>query len=282
MRPTSTRISVLGPLEVTVAGRRVALPAKQRTLLAILALHANRPVAPDRLVEAIWGQDASPGVARTLQSHVFQLRRALAGGTGAHGDRLRIATDHGGYRLEVDPAAIDANAFMGLFQAARADEADARCAATLLTEALAQWRGPRVADVGDEPAAMAEAQQLEELRVSAIEHLARIRIAQGEHEQAVPDLRRAVAEAPYSEQLWASLMLALARSGRRAESLIAYRHAQEALRRELDIEPGRVLQDLALRIRDESIAPAAAHDGGRPAVHATTARGARDARIPVS
>ena len=85
---------------------------------------------------------------------------------------------------------------------------------------------------------MAEIQQLEWLRLAAVEDLARLRLALGEHEQLIPELRRAVAEAPYNEQLWASLMIALARCGKRAEALIAYQHARDALHAELDIEPG--------------------------------------------
>src|SRR6476661_7294753 len=188
-------ISVLGPLQVTVAGRNVALPAKQRTLLAILALQVNRVVPQHRLIEAGWGEDASSGLTKTLQSHVFQLRRALS-----------LSDD-----------------------AADAADCEPRIAVALLERALGLWRGPDVADVGDEPAVRAEIQQLEWLRLSAIEDLARLRLALGEHEQVVPELRRALAEAPYNEQLWASLMIALARSGKRAEALIAFQQARAAL-----------------------------------------------------
>jgi DNA-binding SARP family transcriptional activator len=242
-------ISVLGPLRVSVAGRPVALPAKQRTLLAILAFQANRVVPQDRLIEASWGVDASPGIAKTLQSHVFQLRRALgrAGDIGAC--EPRIVTDEGGYRLQADPAAIDAKVFVALLETARSAGTETRSTVAGLQRAVALWRGPGVADVGEEPAAMAEIQQLEWLRLAAVEELARLRLALGEHEQLVPELRRAVAEAPYNEQLWASLMIALGRCGKRAEALIAFQHAGDALRAELDIEPGRELRDLAQQLR---------------------------------
>src|SRR6476469_289987 len=246
-------ISVLGPLQVTVAGRSVALPAKQRTLLAILALQVNRVVPQHRLIEAGWGEDASPGLTKTLQSHVFQLRRALSlsdDAADAADCEPRIVTDAGGYRLEADAGSVDAKVFVRLLEAAHAVDADPRTAVALLERALGLWRGPDVADVGDEPAVRAEIQQLEWLRLSAIEDLAHLRLALGEHEQAVPELRRALAEAPYNEQLWASLMIALARSGKRAEALMAYQRAKVALHAELDIEPGRELQDLARRMRE--------------------------------
>jgi DNA-binding SARP family transcriptional activator len=267
-------ISVLGPLGVAVAGRPVALPAKQRTLLAILALQADRTVPHERLIEAMWGQDASAGLLKTLQSHVFQLRRALAAGGEAGDCEPRVVTDAGGYRLEADPAAIDAKVFLALLQAARAPGAEADGSVALLRRALALWRGTRVAEVGDEPAAMAEVQQLEWLRQAAVEDLARLRLSLGEHESLVPDLRRAVAEAPYNEQLWASLMIALARCGKRAEALIAYQDARDALRAELDIEPGRELQELALGLREGTLPgrPADAVPGTTAVVAATPSR----------
>jgi DNA-binding SARP family transcriptional activator len=242
-------ISVLAPLQVSVAGRPIALPAKQRTLLAILAFQANRTVPQDRLIEASWGEDASSGIAKTLHSHVFQLRRALsqAGDLGAC--EPRIVTDLGGYRLQADPSAIDANVFMALVEAARAAGSGSRTTVAHLRQAVALWRGPGVADVGDEPGAMAEIHQLEWHRLGAIEDLARLRLALGEHEQLIPELRRAVAETPYNEQLWASLMIALGRCGKRAEALMAFQHARDALRAELDIEPGSELRDIARRLR---------------------------------
>ena len=270
-------ISVLGPLQVTVGGRPVALPAKQRTLLAVLAFHVNRAVPQHRLVEAGWGEDASAGLVKTLQSHMFQLRRALAD-EAAVGEP-RIVTDAGGYRLEADPACVDARLFMRLLEAARSDGSEPCTTIALLQRALGLWRGPGVADVGDEPAVLAEIQQLEWLRLSAVEDLARLRLAIGEHELVVPELRRALAETPYNEQLWASLMVALARCGKRAEALIAFQHARAALRVELDIEPGRELQELALRLREgERVDTVAVGSPGPPPALAT-ASGTREATI---
>ena len=257
-------ISVLGPLRVAVAGQAVALPAKQRTVLAVLAFQANRVVPQDRLIEATWGSDAPLGLAKTLQSHVFQLRRAISRGGATAACEPRIVTDGGGYRLEADPSAIDATVFMGLLGTARAAGAEARSTVVDLQRAVALWRGPGVADVGDEPAALAEIQQLDWLRLAAVEDLARLRLALGEHEQLIPELRRAVAEAPYNEQLWASLMIALGRCGKRAEALIAFGHARDALRAELDIEPGQELRQIAQRMRAGTFLDAASAPASGP------------------
>ena len=69
---------ILGPLEVLAGGRAVALPgAKPRAVLAVLLLHANRPVSAERLALALWGEDAPATATKTVQVHVSRLRRAL-------------------------------------------------------------------------------------------------------------------------------------------------------------------------------------------------------------
>ena len=48
---------ILGPLEVSRAGRAVPLGGpRQRAVLALLLLEANRVVSLDRLAEDIWGK----------------------------------------------------------------------------------------------------------------------------------------------------------------------------------------------------------------------------------
>ncbi len=249
---TVMRISVLGPPRLTVGDRQVPLPAKQAILLAILALQPHRTVSTDRLIEALWGEDAPPDLVKTLQTHVFQLRRRLEPGEEAADGAATIVTEGHGYRLEAGPKVVDASAFLALVSDARSIvDVKPEHAAALLSEALALWRGPDVAEVGGEPAATAEIERLQEVRTSAVDELVRVRLGLGETDALVADLRKAVSEAPYREQLWAGLMLALARSGQRAQALLAYRDAEAALRRELDVEPSRELQDLEARIRDE-------------------------------
>ena len=243
-------VTLLGPVRVSVDGRAIRLPAKQRTLLAMLALQPNRTVPTHRLIDGMWGDDATPTAAKTLQTHVFQLRRLLEQADPSNADGMSVLTEGQGYRLRIDPEAVDTSRFERLLSLARGSiELDLRLAADQLREALALWEGPPLADVAFEPFAGPEIDRLEHLRGWAIEELARARLALGEHELMIGDLRRAVVEAPFREQLWASLMLALVRSGRQAEALLAYREAETILRRELGVDPGPELQELAARIR---------------------------------
>ena len=56
--------------------------AKQRTVLALLALHRGKPVSADRLIDALWGDGQVANPVNALQAQIGQLRRTL----GADGD----------------------------------------------------------------------------------------------------------------------------------------------------------------------------------------------------
>jgi YVTN family beta-propeller protein len=243
-------ISVLGPIRVTLGGHPLRLPAKQRILLAVLALQPNRTISTEQLVQALWGEDPPESAVKTLQTHVFQLRRVLATGQSHDPSGLAIVTDGRGYRLEVDPLSIDSERFQRLVAEGRNAGSNPARAATVLSDALALWRGEGLPDIGDDPVASAELLRLGELRASAVDDLVRIRLALGDAEGAIPELRRELAQSPYSELLWTDLVLVLAGAGRRAEALRAYREAEQALRRELDVEPSVELRELARRIRE--------------------------------
>ncbi len=69
---------ILGPLEVLENGRQIELGgAKQRALLAILLMHANEVVSTDRLIDALWEDDAPETGRKALQVYISQLRKAL-------------------------------------------------------------------------------------------------------------------------------------------------------------------------------------------------------------
>src|SRR5262245_32350459 len=189
----AVEIGVLGPLLVTVGGRVVRVPAKQQTLLAVLALQPNAPVTADRLMTALWGEDVSPTALATLQSHVFQLRRALtaeqaqAGDVPDAGGPATIETEGRAYRLRIAPEAIDAQRFVGLLDEARAlTSEEPRTALDRLSGALALWRRPGAPDVGEEPTARAEVERLAELRNGAVDDLVALRLRLGEAASVIP------------------------------------------------------------------------------------------------
>ena len=225
-------LSLLGPVELHVDGEPVALPAKPRALLARLALHANRAVSRDTLVDELWGDDPPERAVKTVQVYVSQLRKAL----GKH----RVETTGGGYLLVLEEDELDLARFERLLREGREHLAHggAEDAVETLDAALALWRGEPLYDAG----------RLDELRATALEERAEAKLALGRHAQLVADLEQLIAERPERERPRAQLMLALYRSGRQEEALALFRKTRDDLVERLGIEPGPELRELHARI----------------------------------
>ena len=229
------RFRVLGSLEVEVEGALVELGgARQRAVLAVLLMHANEPVATDRLVNESWGETAPATATKTAQVYVSRLRGALGSDT--------LTTTPAGYLLRVPHGTVDTDALEEL--RARAREADPREAASLLRQGLALWRGPPYADLRYEDSLQPEIRRLEELRLTTLEERIEADLAGGDASQLVPELEALVREHPHRERLRGFLMLALYRSGRQAEALETYREGRQLLDNELGLEPGVELKDM--------------------------------------
>src|SRR4051812_4070024 len=184
---------ILGPLEVLAPGGPVPLGgAKQRALLAVLLLHANQVVSTDRLIEALWGEEAPETAAKALQVHVSQLRKVL----GAEAIRTRPP----GYSLEVGPDELDLDRFRRLHEAARS-VADSEPARTrdLLVEALALWRGPPLAELTYATFAQADIARLAEMRLGAVEDRIAADLALGRHSELIAEVEALIAEEPRRE-----------------------------------------------------------------------------------
>lgn len=252
---------LLGPFEVVVRGRSVPLGgAKQRALLAILAIHANEVLSADRLIGELWQEQTPESASNTLQGYVSRLRKALDP-ERMNGAETSIVFRPPGYLLQARPEQIDSNLFVRLVDEAEAQFAndDAKEAAKLLRKALVLWRGPALADFIYEPFAQAEIARLEELRLKAIEDRVDADLACGRHSALVPELEALVAEHPLRERLRGQLMLALYRCGRQGEALNVYRETRKKLKEELGIEPTPTLHELerAILQHDRALGPPA-------------------------
>ncbi|MGN6430361.1 MAG: BTAD domain-containing putative transcriptional regulator [Gaiellaceae bacterium] len=226
---------ILGPLEVIEDGNPFQLSGqKQRALLALLLLEANRVVSTDRIVDALWGEEPPRTAATSLQNFVSQLRKLLGADT--------LVTKPPGYQLRLEPAQFDLDRFRGLVEEARREPPDARAAK--LEQALAIWRGPPLADLGFEAFAQSEIGRLEELRFAVVEDRIEAELEAGRHAEIVGELEALADEHPLRERLRGQLMLALYRSDRQAEALQIYHDTRRVLVEELGIDPSPSLQQL--------------------------------------
>lgn len=233
---------LLGPLEVRDEDRVLSIQgAKERTLLAILLLEANRHVSSDRLIDELWG-DRPPETARnSLQVRVSNLRKAL-GSVGSH----IVVSQRAGYMIRVEQGQLDLQRFEGLIEEGDAAlvDGEAAFAAEKLSEALALWRGPALAEFASEPFARSAAGRLEELKLLALEKRIEADLLLGRDARLVPELETLVVRHPLREQLRAQLARTLYSCGRQAEALATLAAFRRHLVAELGLEPGPALREL--------------------------------------
>lgn len=149
--PWAVRVSVLGTFRCRVddadvgdAGGRAA--AKPLALLRRVAAEGGYDgVAADTVAEALWPGEGRAGRDKALEVTLARLRRALghADAVLLHERRLRLNPR----RVWLDRAALDHH--LDALAAAGADTASTRDRHWAAVWAL--WRGPLLADAGDEP-----------------------------------------------------------------------------------------------------------------------------------
>ncbi|MGW0149264.1 AfsR/SARP family transcriptional regulator, partial [Streptomyces sp. NPDC003333] len=111
------QFSVLGPVRLDKHGlEETAGQPRQCAVLASLLLRAGKPVSLARLVEDVWGDEAPPSAVGSVRTYVYRLRRALGDGSDSS-----LSLVDGGYRLRIQPDALDLNRFKE--RTARAREA---------------------------------------------------------------------------------------------------------------------------------------------------------------
>jgi DNA-binding SARP family transcriptional activator/tetratricopeptide (TPR) repeat protein len=257
---------LLGPIQVRVGGRGVTVAtARQRAVLAVLLLEANRAVPVDRIVERVWGERRLPDRPQNaVRTYVSLLRTALSGVDG-----VMIGRQSGGYLIDVDEQRVDVHQFHDLLRQARRAEDDAR-AVGLIEAALGLWRGEPFADL-DTPWINAARDALVLDRQAARLDLTDVRLRRGQHATALAELATQAAQYPLDERIAGQLMLALYRSGRQADALTHYRRIHRQLAGELGTDPGAALQQLQRQIlaADEALAaPTIAPDTDRAPVSA--------------
>jgi DNA-binding SARP family transcriptional activator len=264
------QLSLLGWVRLTVAGRDVDLgPARQRTLLAVLAVSAGQPVPLETLVDRVWG-DRPPSAARAgVYAYMSRLRQVFA---GAGLPAMPCRAGAGGYLLDLAADRVDLLRFQRLVAQAHQGTGTDQGRAAALDRALALWRGPALADLAG-PWVLRTRESLALQRLDAVLLWAELHLRLGQPGLVIGPLRELAGQYPLVEPLAARLIEALGRDGRPAEALAAYAATRRVLITQLGTEPGA-----ELRRRHEAIL-AGEHDsaGGIPA---SPPPGATPARPP--
>src|SRR3954451_10410465 len=248
-------ISLLGPTEVTVDGRRIpssALAGRQRKILQILALESASAVPKDRLADLLWDGEPPASYVGTLESYVCVLRRTLG---LASGRTSLLATTAKGYVLDAHAVRVDVREFRKLVAGAASGSAIDVVTAT--TAALQLVRGELLAEEPYAAWAVRERDDFTRTLVAACAHAAQLANAIGHLEEAELLARRAVEADPLCEEGWQQLMRVLWLTDRQCDALRAYAELRQALLDDLGEEPGMQSQQLYLAIlRDTPTASA--------------------------
>lgn len=262
---------LLGPIEVVDDGQLVDLgPRKQRALLCLLALHANRVVTTDRILEELWGADAV-GKENALWVAISRLRSALERESDGRRQRDVLQTRDHGYLLQVDPESIDLVRFeAAVAETRRLIQHGPTQAAERVDAALALWRGAPMEEFRHEEFAQLEISRLEELRLEALELRAAAQLRLGRGREQIGALEALHAQHPLREGFVELLMRSLYQAGRHADALRAFDRYRRSIGDELGITPAPELRRLEEQILLHDPTLTAAHIEGPSASDTAT------------
>ena len=251
---------VLGPLSLRSGGGVVITPTapKPRQLLALLLVYANQTVSTRGVVRELWNDDPPRTAQTTLQTYVLQLRKHFAAGLElpqAAVSANLLTTRIGGYQLKVGPDELDLFRFERLVRAGRAafSEENYPLAATIMGEALRQWRGDPLVDVNAGPLLETQLARLEEARLAAMECRVEAQLHLGLHREVLSELAYLTAKHRLHEGLHAYQMAALYRCGRRCEALAVFHRLRVRLVEEFGLEPSERMQRMQQAILNADV-----------------------------
>ncbi len=255
---------ILGPLYAdagTGAGPVIISQPLLQSALAVLLLRANRPCPRSMLIEALWAAEPPGSPEASLRVCISRLRRSLGDcacrldSVGPPGGRAPGHRQQRGYMMTVRPGELDIDEFTDLVAQGQAelDLGNAAAAAASFVHALALWGDPPLPDLPESEVIAAAVARLRNQRQAAIDALIDARLAAGEHEQVLGQLRAAVSATPGRERTCAQLMRAYHALGMRTEALDVYQEARQMTLEQQGAEPGPVLAVLYQRILAEEL-----------------------------
>jgi DNA-binding SARP family transcriptional activator len=250
--PFDLRIRSLGLLEVTRGDVPIRADAWKgqtaRRLLVRLLVAEGRPVPREQLREDLWPDAGVDAGRNNLRVAVSRLNDALdpdrpPGATPyfvvADGDTLalrREAVEH-----------WDVSRFRAALGGESAD-ATAPDALAALRGALALYEGPFAPEIEDAWVMPLRSELAGRFAAAAYELGPRL-LRRGRHDEALGLAERLLREDPADERASALRMRVQLARGERSAAMRSYACAQDALR-ELGLEPGPELAELARRVRD--------------------------------
>ena len=226
--PETAGLTLMGEFELLVRGCQLRVPRSAERVLTYLAL-AGRPVARTRLTGVLWEEGSGQGAAKSLRSTLWRIRRAGADLVLARDDRLWLCPD-----VTVDVADLTVLAKRLIHQ----PDTEALTRLPLLVECaelLPDW---------DDEWVVADRERYRLLRLEALERAASALVERSHFGDALVAALAAAQADPLRESARRLVVQVRIAQGNAAEAIRSYREYQALLRREFDLEPSRLMDQL--------------------------------------
>jgi DNA-binding SARP family transcriptional activator len=247
-RPRSARLpaielSVLGPMEVSVGGRRVLdfewQSEKSKEMFLFLLRHGE-PARKEEILAALWPDLERDKCNSSFHSTLYRLRRALYTECVVEQSGRYVLNPHGHFWC-------DAVEFESLVR--KAEQARQRSArwARGLHQAIDLYRGPLGIDFYSDWLE-ADRRRLEDMCLRSLSRLAQYESRRDKHPEAIGLCEKAVSLDPLNESLWYQLIDMYRQAGQLETATRCYRRYADTVRDQLGEEPAAALNDLYRRL----------------------------------
>ena len=243
------RFQVLGPVRAwrLDGGRETEVdlgPAKQRAVLAVLALGAGSPVSREAIIEFLWPEEPPATAVNSVQTYIKRLRQCLEPDRPPREPSRVLPAVPGGYLLAATGDALDLLRFRSLVGFAREAEQHEGWdkAAEMRREALEMWRDRPLADLGTLIRLNPRVTALEQERLGAALDYFDAELVAGRAADVLPLIEERAGGQPLHEPMQARLVRAYHACGRHAEALAVFGRVRERLSEELGVDPGSELR----------------------------------------
>ncbi|MCU1692369.1 MAG: transcriptional regulator, family [Frankiales bacterium] len=224
-RPSGVAVGCFGAFRLSVDGVPVdttSVRPRVRTLLRLLALHADEPVHRDRLVDTLWGELEPCAGMHNLQVAVSSLRAVLEPHVPGRDSRLLVRQGEA-YVLRLGPGgSSDLHDFDAALRRAAGTHDDDEVAAALV-DALALYRDDLLLEDGTAEWVSEHRARYRLRAAEAAGTLAEVHLRQGRAAAAAQAAARSVELDRYRDSSWRLLLRACTEAGDPARAELARR-----------------------------------------------------------
>lgn len=235
-----------------------------KTLLKLLAISSRHALHREQVMDILWPDSGFKSALNNLAKALHAARHTLEPDLPLRASSAYLRTSDEMVALDPERVVVDADRFERL-----AEDAFRRRDLTSFELALGSYRGELLPEDRYEDWCVERRGYLAELRTRLLIGLADAQEGRGDMEEAASTLDEVLRQDPTREAVHRQLMRLYAELGRPAQGVRQFHRCEEALRRELGLEPGgdtiALYHDLMTR-RLQRRAPAAEHQVEPPSV----------------